>query len=82
MNENEIKEYVFRALKNIAPDTTPEVLKPDDNIREVLEIDSFDYLRFIVGVDSAMGIKIPEEDYGKIQKLNELITYILKQQKA
>lgn len=76
MNENEIKSVIVQLLKNIAPDTNPELLKPDDNIRQTLEIDSFDYLQFIVGLDEKLGTNIPEEDYGKIQKMGELVGYV------
>ncbi len=78
MNEDEIKPTLFRILKNIAPETEPEKLKPTDNIRRALAIDSFDYLQFIVGMDEQFGIQTPEEDYGKIETLNDLISYIVK----
>lgn len=77
MTEDEIKKILFQLLKNIAPDTEPEKLKPTDNIRQTLMIDSFDYLQFIVGMDESLGIQTPEEDYGKIQTLRELMQYIL-----
>jgi len=76
MNEEEMKQQLVRLLKNIAPDTEPEKLKPGDNIRETLTIDSFDYLQFIVGVDEKFGIQTPEEDYGKISTLRDLLAYI------
>ena len=77
MKEDEIKKVLFQLLKNIAPDTEPEKLKPTDNIRQTLMIDSFDYLQFIVGMDESLGIQTPEEDYGKIQTLQDLMKYIL-----
>jgi acyl carrier protein len=77
MTEDEIKKILFQLLKNIAPDTEPEKLKPTDNIRQTLMIDSFDYLQFIVGMDESLSIQTPEEDYGKIQTLRELMQYIL-----
>ncbi len=76
MNEEEIKEIVFQLLKNIAPDTEPSRLKPDENIRETLNIDSFDSLQFIVALNKKTGIEIPEEDYGKIATLQALLAYI------
>ncbi|QIH38000.1 acyl carrier protein [Flavobacterium sp. Sr18] len=76
MNEEEIKEIVFQLLKNIAPDTEPSTLKPDENIRETLNIDSFDSLQFIVALNKKTGIEIPEEDYGKIATLQALLAYI------
>ena len=77
MNEDEIKKLVFQLLKKIAPDTEPSTLKPDENIRDTLDIDSFDSLQFLVSLDEKLGIEIPEEDYGKITTLKTLINYIL-----
>lgn len=76
MNEEEIKEIVFQLLKKIAPDTEPSTLKPNENIRETLNIDSFDSLQFIVALNEKTGIEIPEEDYGKITTLQALKAYI------
>ena len=76
MNEEEIKEIVFQLLKKIAPDTEPSTLKPDENIRETLNIDSFDSLQFIVALNEKTGIEITEEDYGKIATLQALTAYI------
>lgn len=76
MNEQEIKKTIFQLLKRIAPDTEPSELKPDENIRETLAIDSFDTLQFIVALNEHLGIDIPEEDYGKINTLEALVSYI------
>lgn len=81
MTENEIKQTIFRLLKQIAPDTEPEQLQPDDNIRLKLEIDSFDALRFVVELDEKLGVDIPEEDYGKIATVRSLVNYIMGKKK-
>ncbi|HEX5023694.1 MAG TPA: acyl carrier protein [Agriterribacter sp.] len=81
MTEEEIKQIIFRLLKKIAPDTEPEKLEPDDDIRRTLEIDSFDALQFVVALDEHFGIETPEADYGKIVTLQQLVSYILKQKK-
>jgi acyl carrier protein len=82
MIQDEIKQTLLQRLKSIAPDTEPEKLQPDDNIRQTLGIDSFDYLQFIVALDEQFGIQTPEEDYGKIQTLKELTDYVTAQVKA
>lgn len=81
MTDAEIRQTIFQLLKQIAPDTEPEQLKPDDNIREKLEIDSFDSLRFIVRLDEKLGVEIPEQDYGKITTVNGLVKYIMDKKK-
>lgn len=82
MNDNEIKQELFKLLQQIAPETEPSALKPDENIRESLNIDSFDTLRFIVLVNEKFGIEIPEEDYGKITTIRSLTDYIKKRSVA
>ena len=81
MTDAERKETILSLLKNVAPDTEPATLKPEDNIRTTLEIDSFDYLQFIVAIDEKFGIDTPEEDYGKIQSLKALIEYLVQKAK-
>ena len=81
MTEAERKETILGLLKKVAPDTEPETLQPDDNIRTTLEIDSFDYLQFIVAIDEKFGIDTPEEDYGKIQTLKTLNEYLVQKAK-
>lgn len=76
MKEDEIKKTLFQLLKKIAPETEPSELKPDENIRETLNIDSFDALQFIVALDEKLGIEIPEQDYGKTSTLKSLLSYI------
>lgn len=76
MTEDDIKNKILQLLKKIAPDTEPDKLRLDDNIRQVLGIDSFDYLSFIVSLDEQLGVQTPEEDYSKIGSLQSLIAYI------
>ena len=68
-------------MKKIAPDTEPEKLQPNDDIRRTLGIDSFDALQFLVALDEHFGIDIPEEDYGKTTTLNSLVDYMIKKMK-
>lgn len=81
MKEDEIKKLVFQLLKQIAPDVEPTILQPDENIREELDIDSFDTLQFLVSLNEKLGVEIPEEDYGKITTLKTLVDYILDKMK-
>ncbi|ULQ54630.1 acyl carrier protein [Flavihumibacter fluvii] len=76
MNESEIKSIIVTLLKSVAPDSSPELLKPDDDIRQGLDMDSFDALQFIVALDERLGVEIPEEDYGKITTLSKLLDYL------
>lgn len=76
MTNEEIQKVAVEMLKKIAPDTEPEKLAPDDDIRYTLEIDSFDALQFVVALDEHFKLDIPEEDYGKITTMKKLVQYI------
>jgi acyl carrier protein len=45
-------------------------------MREALDIDSFDFLNFLIGLDDELGVEIPEADYGKLVSLNDLLDYL------
>ncbi len=81
MTEDEIRPILNQLLRKVAPETEPEKLKPDDNIQQTLAMDSFDYLQFIVGMDEEFGIQTPEDDYGKIATLRDLLDYVMKMKK-
>ena len=78
MNKEEIEKIICSSLKQIAPDTEPSELSPDENIRETLGIDSFDFLQFIISLDEKLNLQIPEQDYGKITTMSSLMSYLTK----
>ena len=76
MNSEILHQTIVVLLQQIAPDTVPATLKLEENIRETLNIDSFDFLQFIIALHEKTGVEIPEEDYGKINTIQNAITYI------
>jgi len=76
MNEADLENVIFGVLKQIAPDASPATLEPDDNLREALDIDSFDHLNFLIGLNEKLGVDIPESDYGKLNTLKQVIEYL------
>ena len=73
MNEDEMKQVIFKILKRIAPESDPSALGPEENIRKTLDIDSFDALNFFIHIDEELGVTVPEADYGKLNTLSEII---------
>lgn len=76
MNKTQIDQVIFRQLKRIAPESEPSRLDPDENIRKVLDIDSFDALNFFIQLNEEFGVDIPESDYGQLNTLAEIHRYI------
>lgn len=76
MSETEIRQVIFENLRRIAPETDPRQVGPDENLREALDIDSFDFLNFLIGLHERLGIEIPEADYGRLTTMSALVQYL------
>ncbi len=76
MTETEIRQAVFDTLHQIAPEADPQTISPDENLREALDIDSFDFLNVLIGLHQRLGVQIPEADYGKLATLSGLVRYL------
>ncbi|GAB4217681.1 MAG: hypothetical protein OHK0012_22990 [Synechococcales cyanobacterium] len=78
ISETDIHTTLCALLQSIAPETDPSTLKGDLDIRENLGIDSFDFLNLMIGLNDSFGIDIPEADYGKLDTVNNITRYIIK----
>jgi acyl carrier protein len=76
MTDAEIKSAILDGLAQIAPESDPAELPPNENIRRALDIDSFDFLNFLIGLHEKLGVDIPEADYGKLNTLDEMVAYL------
>ena len=73
----EIRAAVLAALGGIAPEADLTHLDPGENLREQLDLDSMDFLNFVVAVHKRLGVEIPESDYPKLATLDGAASYLL-----
>jgi acyl carrier protein len=76
MSAPDIRKVVQEELNNIAPEVDLAAIDPCEDLREALDIDSMDFLRFITAIDHRLGVDIPELDYPKLVTLDGAIAYI------
>ena len=76
MTTEQIREVVLRALGTVAPEADPAALDATVELREQVDIDSMDFLNFVVAVHQELGADIPEADYPKITTLDSFVTYL------
>ncbi len=76
-SREEIRDIIFDALGAIAPEVDPAMLAPDRSLREQVDIDSFDFLNFIIRLHETLGIDIPEKDYAELLTLDSAIEYLV-----
>jgi acyl carrier protein len=72
----EVKSVVFRILGEIAPEADLTLLKPDVSFRDQLDIDSMDFLNFVIALHEALKVDIPEADYPKLSTLNGCVEHL------
>lgn len=76
MTKENIKALVVSKLHQIAPEMDMNALEPTENIREELDIDSIDWLNFLVAIEEQVGIAIPESDYDQLDTMEHLLAYL------
>jgi len=76
MTERDIRQAIAKALRRVAPEANLEELSSDENIREALDIDSFDYLNVLIALNEELGVEIPEKDYSRLATLADLVRYL------
>ncbi|MBI4290737.1 MAG: acyl carrier protein [Betaproteobacteria bacterium] len=76
MNDKAVRETVVRLLGEIAPELDPAELKPGVNLRDQLDLDSMDFLNFVIAMHKEFGVEIPEADYRKLLSLDDCVAYL------
>jgi acyl carrier protein len=73
---DEVKQAALRILGEIAPEADLTSLKPDISFRDQLDIDSMDFLNFVIALHEALHVEIPEADYPKLTTLNGCVEHL------
>ena len=76
MNEPDLREIVLATLCRIAPEVVPGELRSGVPLRDQVDLDSMDWLNFLVGLHGRLGVDIPEADYRKLVTLDDLLAYL------
>ena len=76
MTREEIRVAVVNALTGVAPEIDPQTLRPDDVFRQEFDLDSMDFLNFVIGLHGSIGVDVPEADYGKLATMNAAVDYL------
>lgn len=78
MNAADIRAVALATLQSIAPEVETGALRGDRPLRNQVDLDSIDWLNFLLGLNKKLGVEIPEADYAKLVTLDDVVTYIEK----
>lgn len=76
MNDTELLAVLIETLLSIAPEVEGSELRPDRPLRQQVDLDSMDWLNFLIGLSERLKVSIPEADYRRLVTLADLVAYL------
>lgn len=76
MNDAELRSTVLATLLSIAPEVDAALLRDNRPLRLQVDLDSMDWLNFLVGLSQGLKVEISECDYGQLVTLKDLLAYL------
>lgn len=76
MNRSELTQAVLDALVSVVPEARPAEVDPRVPLRDQLDIDSMDFINFVVQLHEAVKVDVPEADYAQLLTLESCVDYL------
>lgn len=76
MNTDDIRAVAIATLQSIAPEVEPDALRGDRPLRNQVDLDSMDWLNFLLGLHEKLQVEIPEADYAKLVTMDDVVAYL------
>jgi len=74
--KDEIHSGVVSELTAIAPEIEEDDLSDTELLRDQVDLDSMDWLNFLVRLHKRFEVDIPESEYATLRTIDDLTTYI------
>ena len=68
---------IFAVLAEIAPEVDPATVDHAVDLTEQLDLDSMDYLNWMIGISEATGIDIPQRDVSRFLTIDGAADYLV-----
>ena len=72
----EVRDGVVAELLAVAPEVEEADLVDTDLLRDQVDLDSMDWLNFLVRLHKRFEVDIPESQYASLRTINDLTAYI------
>ncbi len=77
MNRQEARELIFDALADIAPEVDRDRVEDGLDLTEQLDLDSMDYLTWMIAISEAAEIEIPQSDVSRFLTIDGAVAYLV-----
>lgn len=76
MDREQLRAVALNVLRGIAPEVEPAGIEPATPLRQQVDLDSMDWLNFLIGLHQRLGVNIPEADYARLVTLDNVLDYL------
>lgn len=75
-SQDPIRETILRVLSDVVPNADTQVINPNITFHDQLELDSIDFLRFMMNLEKELNVTIFDFDYPKLSTLKGCEHYL------
>ncbi len=76
MTKDDALSLITSVIHEVAPEAAIGDVQPHETLQEALDMDSIDFLNFVVGLHDRTGLDIPERDYPQLATLDGCVDYL------
>ncbi|MDP2368112.1 acyl carrier protein [Rhodoferax sp.] len=76
MDRHTMAQTVVALLRRIAPELESDALEPKRPLRQQVDLDSMDWLNFLISLHERFGVSIAESDYAGLVCLDDVVDYL------
>ena len=76
MNDTALRTTLIGLLQRVAPEVEAATLDEHAPLRDQVDLDSMDWLNFLIAVHERCEVEIPESDYQRLRTLADLVAYV------
>ncbi len=76
MNDETINDIITQAMRQVAPEADLQSVEGTASLQDELDLDSMDFLNFVIGLHERTGIEISESDYTSLATLDGCIDFL------
>ena len=75
-DDTALRATIVETLRRIAPEVSAQSLQHAAPLRDQVDLDSMDWLNFLIALHRKLGVDIPESDYARLVTLDDLVSYL------
>lgn len=77
MTSEQARDLIFDVLADIAPEVDRTSVDDSMDLTEQLDLDSMDYLTWMIGISEKTGMDIPQRDVSNFMTIDGAVRYLV-----